>query len=178
MPILYVQILNKYGTPTERIQILNEFVQLCKENGIRRLSEWGNPPEVFEKAQRAAWSRDFSVDMKPAGGFFCQFDNLTVSISPKVNGGVVRYTLDGTEPTEASALYSQPVKITGETVIKAGCFVDGKKLGTATGHFKKAVLPIETNVMRKDDTAVYSRLKWMTPATATRATTPTGRMQS
>jgi hypothetical protein len=158
MPVLYVQILNKYGTPTDRMEALNEFLQLCKENGIRRLSEWGNSPGAFEKAQQAAWSKDFSVIMKPAGGFFCQFSNLTVSMSAKANGGVVRYTLDGTEPTEASALYSEPVKITAETVIKAGCIVDGKKLGTATGHFKKAVLPIRTEVMGKDDDAVYMKV--------------------
>jgi hypothetical protein len=83
MPILYVQIVNKYGTPTDRIQALNEFLQLCKENGIRRLSEWGNSPEEFEKAQRAAWNarsqRDYIIgltdstnSLKPMSGWMAR----------------------------------------------------------------------------------------------------------
>jgi hypothetical protein len=57
-----------------------------------------------------------------AGGFF----NNPVDVSiTKDLGGTVRYTLDGSEPTESSAIYSGPVTISKTCVLRARIFQDG-----------------------------------------------------
>ena len=42
-------------------------------------------------------------------------------------GGEVRYTLDGTEPTDTSSLYTAPIKLTKTAVVRARIF-DGEKM--------------------------------------------------
>lgn len=60
---------------------------------------------------------------------------LAVSIIPK-SEGEVRYTLDGSEPTAASTLYTAPFTITTTTVVKARVFrKDGTPSFTATRKF-------------------------------------------
>ncbi len=46
----------------------------------------------------------------------------SVSLNTSTSGAVIRYTLDGTEPTESSEIYSAPFTITGATTIKARAF--------------------------------------------------------
>ena len=48
-----------------------------------------------------------------------------VEISKIAPGTVVHYTLDGSEPVEASPVYSAPVKITQTSVVKAAAFKPG-----------------------------------------------------
>lgn len=43
----------------------------------------------------------------------------------------LRYTLDGSEPTSASALYSEPLTLTATTTIRAAIFRDGDALTTS-----------------------------------------------
>ncbi len=42
-----------------------------------------------------------------------------VELSPERDGATVRYTLDGSEPTEAAALYEEPFVISGTVTVKA-----------------------------------------------------------
>ncbi|MDF7799075.1 family 43 glycosylhydrolase [Pontiellaceae bacterium B1224] len=52
-----------------------------------------------------------------------EFENeCLVEIRPDARGGEVRYTLDGSEPTVNSALYTKPVKITQTTTVTANTF--------------------------------------------------------
>jgi hypothetical protein len=54
-----------------------------------------------------------------------QFDSSTqVSMSAE-NGAAIYYTLDGSEPTSASTLYSAPVTLTDTTTVKAVAVKDG-----------------------------------------------------
>lgn len=43
----------------------------------------------------------------------------TVSLSSATSGATIHYTTDGTDPTAGSPVYSEPIKITGDTTIKA-----------------------------------------------------------
>jgi len=54
------------------------------------------------------------------GGFY-QSD-LNVTIFDKYQAGIIRYTLDGSVPTESTAEFSQPLTITSTTVVKARMF--------------------------------------------------------
>lgn len=56
--------------------------------------------------------------------------SFRVAMNNHIPGGVIRYTLDGSEPTEASAVYTEPVKISDVRVVKARVFgPDGRSYG-------------------------------------------------
>jgi hypothetical protein len=63
---------------------------------------------------------------------------MTIRLIPTPQAGqpkcVIRYTLDGSEPTEASPAYSEPIRLTATTILKAAAFVesDGRKLRSPT----------------------------------------------
>jgi formylglycine-generating enzyme required for sulfatase activity len=64
-----------------------------------------------------------SVSIYPLTGVFTTAQNVTMSsITP---GTVIRYTLDGTEPTESSAAYTASFVADGNMTIKAKGFVTG-----------------------------------------------------
>ena len=56
----------------------------------------------------------------PASGVFT--DNVSVSITCSDTAAAIRYTTDGTEPTETSTLYESPITFTATTTIKAKAF--------------------------------------------------------
>ena len=58
----------------------------------------------------------------PAGGFV---GSVTVRLSTVVTNGVIRYTLDGTEPTAGSAGYANRLILTTSASVKARVFVNG-----------------------------------------------------
>lgn len=80
--------------------------------GFRTLS----PPPVFSRR----------------GGVFAE--SVKVELSARI--GVVRYTLDGSEPTESSESYSQPIALNASTLIKAKTFApDSLPSATVTETF-------------------------------------------
>jgi len=52
-------------------------------------------------------------------------EETTVTMSSRTAGAVIRYTLDGSEPTEASLLYTEPFRITDSCPIRARAFKEG-----------------------------------------------------
>jgi Alpha-L-fucosidase len=74
-------------------------------------------------------------------------DQLPVSISSVIPGAVVRYTTDGTEPTEKSFVASAPIYINQSVTIKAKCFLNNKPVtATTTASFQKVVPAPATRV--------------------------------
>ncbi|WML58809.1 endonuclease [Neobacillus sp. PS2-9] len=69
----------------------------------------GTPPPVETQVANVTASPGAST--VPSG--------TTVTLSTATSGAVIYYTTDNTEPTEASAVYSQPIVITQATTIKA-----------------------------------------------------------
>ena len=61
--------------------------------------------------------------ISPSYGSF--YDSQSVSISCSTAGASVRYTLDGSEPTTSSALYTAPFTLTSSATVKAKAYKDG-----------------------------------------------------
>lgn len=69
----------------------------------------------------------FSIVAVPS--YNAETNQLTVALTNQYDTTAVRYTLDGSIPTEKSAVYTQPIAIEGRVTIKAGTFEGGKLLG-------------------------------------------------
>lgn len=69
----------------------------------------------------------FAPDLVPMDSIFLWGTTAEISMSSR-DGGKVYYTLDGTAPDEDSCEYTEPVRISKDTVIRAVAFTkDGKK---------------------------------------------------
>jgi len=54
---------------------------------------------------------------------------IKLSLAKGVGGGEIRYTLDGSEPTPASTVYSAPFKVDETTAVNAALFRNGRQVG-------------------------------------------------
>ena len=59
----------------------------------------------------------------PNGGTF--FNTQEVTITCATDGATIYYTLDGTEPTDAGSVYSEPLTITSTTTVMAKAYKEG-----------------------------------------------------
>jgi hypothetical protein len=66
---------------------------------------------------------EFSV----AGGVYT--NDVVLKLSAKEPGAAVHFTLDGSEPTTASARYAAPISLTNSTMVRARVFAPGKPPG-------------------------------------------------
>lgn len=87
----------------------------------------GAPNGTTGFAGQVAHSPAFSI----RGGVYTQPLSLMLSTN---QGGLVRYTLDGSAPTEESAAYTQPLWIDSTTVVRASVFQPGFIAGPANTH--------------------------------------------
>ncbi len=90
---------------------------------------------------------------------------LTVTISCATSGATIRYTKDGSTPTETSTLYSAPISITTTTTLKAKAW----KSGWTASDVRTAVYTIQSNgIVVLEDTWPSERddaTKWTTHGT-------------
>jgi hypothetical protein len=102
---------------------------------------------------------EFSLD----GGFYSSL--VTVSLSAD-SASIIRYTLDGSIPTEFSSIYSQPIQINKTQIVRARCFLSGAIPGrTITNSYminfssSLPVFSISTNPENffDEETGIYSR---------------------
>jgi uncharacterized repeat protein (TIGR03806 family) len=89
--------------------------QTIDEHGVRILRDWINGMP----------GKDVLVPPKiaPDGGTFGAA--VTVTLSSPDAGAQIRYTLDGSVPGPQDLLYSEPLKLSGPTVVRARAYKDG-----------------------------------------------------
>lgn len=76
----------------------------------------------------------------PNGGNFTT--DITVTISTETTGATIRYTTNGTEPSESSNTYNQPLTLSETTTLKAKAFKESYTASaTATAQFTKVDPP-------------------------------------
>ena len=111
-----------------------EFVNLGRENGgsdsgnkyLRNngtngwacyASTTGGALTLYKKSEGAPTPTVATPTFNPEGSSFTE--TQSVSITCATEGATIYYTLDGTEPTNESTLYSQPISVSVTTTIKA-----------------------------------------------------------
>ncbi len=76
----------------------------------------------------------------PAGGSFV--DSVLVTITTATSGATIHYTLDGNDPTASSPVYTAPILVTSNTVVKARAYLsDGTSSTIATASFYIRPIP-------------------------------------
>ncbi|MDP2172625.1 MAG: chitobiase/beta-hexosaminidase C-terminal domain-containing protein, partial [Candidatus Cloacimonadaceae bacterium] len=106
----------------------------------------------FETTTGNVAAPTFSV---PAGSYYSP---ITVSISTTTTGAAIYYTLDGSNPTTSSALYSTPINISATTTLKAIAFLTGfppSSISSATYTFPVNVSTIAALRLSPTGTTIY-----------------------
>ena len=80
---------------------------------------------------------------KPGGVYN---DKVSVDLRAKSSSAVIRYTLDGSEPTNSSSVYSEPIVISNSALVRAKTFESGVASPTVS----------QTYTMLGDDLASFS----------------------
>ena len=72
------------------------------------------------------------------------FDSLTVALSHPLEGTLIYYTLDGTDPNESSTVYADPIVLKKTTQIRAAALQDGRwsRIIDAEFHYIDAKLAV------------------------------------
>ena len=100
-------------------------------NGGKLVFEMGSAPNKEWGAKKAdrpySPEKKFSYAKTPKIDFsdILFLDSRTVTISGTESGAKIHYTLDGSEVTEKSPLYTSPITLTKPTVLKVRSYVDG-----------------------------------------------------
>jgi predicted alpha/beta superfamily hydrolase len=80
------------------------------------------------------------VTISPAGGLFRASEPVSVRMTHPSNG-VIRYTTDGTDPTQASPVYTGPILISQNSNIRASVFLSNNRISIPNeAIFSEAVL--------------------------------------
>src|SRR5438270_9123351 len=87
-----------------------------------------NPPGDKGPDKPASPAPGFSV---PSG---IHTNDVQVQLTASAAAAVIRYTLDGSEPSETSSAYSQPLRISGSTLVKAKSFAPGLAPSPTVSH--------------------------------------------
>jgi len=80
---------------------------------------------IKEKLKGKGEEKTAAPTATPAAGAVAS--GTTVALASATPDTVIRYTTDGTAPTESSAAYSTPIEITAETTIKAIATAEGPR---------------------------------------------------
>ncbi len=139
---------NLYWNVNTRVfRVENDDWAAWRARGIDQKSVFADPqfvdPEAGDYRLRdtspalALGFRNFTMDgfghqmtrISPRAGEFVE--RVVVTLTPDVRGGEVRYTLDGSEVSAASARYAQPLVLTNTTTVNARTFRDGLPVGFA-----------------------------------------------
>lgn len=79
--------------------------------------------DLFVKGEGGGIQTVATPTFTPAAGTYYETQNVTISCS--TDGAVIHYTLDGTDPTEASPVYNEALVVDESTTIKAMAVKDG-----------------------------------------------------
>ena len=133
------------GTPTlTSLRYVGPF-QVTKKTTVKAIAVVGGVAGTVASATYAPGVSAIPV-VSPGSGESFWRDGQLVTITCATSDSVLRYTLDGSEPTEISAVYSSPIAISATTTIKVKAFSSrlfDSAVVTAT-IYKRVATPIIT----------------------------------
>jgi len=146
---VYIQSAQLNNEGYSKTYILDETImnggKLVFEMGNKPNTNWGTNKEdrPYSAEKKIAYAKTPKVDFSD----IMFLNSRTITLSPVEGGARIFYTLDGTEPTEESILYTKPVTISKTSVFKTRSFVDGIAPSyPLTVHFKKIDMLEAVNV--------------------------------
>lgn len=101
--------------------------------------------------------------ISPAPGTY--YNPFDVTITCPTTGSSVYYTLDGSNPTTSSTLYSAPIKISATTTVKAIGALDGKVSDVVTAEYVIGSATPVANIKAYQDIADNTVVKFSNPVT-------------
>jgi len=113
---------------TYTFDVGKDFSIITADENAPRNSSYGNSDRVA------------TPTFNPAGGSFDAPVNVTISCATA--GATIRYTIDGSEPTASSSVYSSTISVNKQTTIQAKAWKDGmepSKIGSATFNYPQPV---------------------------------------
>jgi hypothetical protein len=133
---------NNYGIRTMEVSADGKILYLGMATDVNLV---GSPSSSRKgpgwELRALAFSPIAAPVINPAGTTFT--DSMTVSIAVSTAGAAIRYTLDGSEPTENSELYTGEITLTGTTTVKArGFLADTLPSATTTVKYTLQAPPV------------------------------------
>lgn len=90
-------------------------------------------------------------------------DSTSVTLSSENQDAKIYYTIDGTEPTDQSTVYTAPFSLNASTSVKAVAYINGEKSKMASQYFKKVeeneLISVAQALKTADNTQVYIKAK-------------------
>lgn len=106
-------------------------------NGGKVVFEMGNEPNkdwgIAPEDQPYSFTKKAFISPPYSKNDVSFFDNsIKIELASRTDGAEIYYTLDGSQPTENSELYTGPFEINTSKIIKAAAFKSGKEPSTIT----------------------------------------------
>lgn len=102
-------------------------------------------------------SQGGTIPTRPTIGGYTPFSEYTEVVISAQEGATIHYTTDGSNPTAASAVYSEPIRIDATTTIKAIAIVDGVSSDVTTKTLTKTSAPVSVQAPVINGTTPFSQ---------------------
>lgn len=110
--------------PTITSPVYSEPLMINTDTTVKAIAyKTGFNPSITATAEYTIMQTCATPLISPQGGSYSSAQSLSLSCA--TSGASIHYTLDAMEPTESSALYSNPVSISSNCTVKAKAFKDG-----------------------------------------------------
>ena len=137
----------------ERCFLYDNPLTLTHGATVRALAHVVEYPYTIVYSERYALGQALLPSIVAADGNVFNWSGNMVALATKTEGAQIRYTLDGSEPTENSKLYIAPFSIDDTTTVKARAFKeDWFESETATATFTREWYTVETPAITPSDT--------------------------
>ncbi|MDY0151990.1 MAG: chitobiase/beta-hexosaminidase C-terminal domain-containing protein [Candidatus Cloacimonas sp.] len=110
--------------PTSESQAYSGFVHLAASCTLKAKAYKSGWIASAVKTDNFVFTSVAPPTISPAGGIFTT--PQTVTMACVTAEAQIRYTINGTEPDQASTLYSSPIQVSSSTTLKSRAFLDGK----------------------------------------------------
>lgn len=160
---LWIGTLNGSTAAKGRIDDVAMFPRLLSAADISALNAGGGVPALSQWPPAAPLP---AVTITPKGGLIRGAETISLSAG---SGAVIRYTLDGSDPSPQSALYTAPISLAASATLRARVF-DGESAGEiTTASFAKVpaerpnVVLLVASKIGAGDLSCYGAVSTFTP---------------